>query len=73
MRQPVAARLVWSARIQPVWPLGRPGSRTCTQRLPACGRRAPSTGRTVRTPVSGRRAATDSIARARMLGPARAT
>ena len=45
----------------PLCPLGRPGSRTCTQDPPPRLRARPRTGRTVRTPVSGRRAATDSI------------
>ena len=41
-------RIVWSARIQPVCPLGRPGRRTCTQRLPSLPLTAPITGSTVR-------------------------
>ncbi len=50
------------AAIQPEWPLGRPGSRTRSQ----ASSRPPlaSTGRTVRTRVSGRRAATASTRRA---------
>ena len=44
--------------IQPVWPLGRPGSRTRSQAPFAA---LPSTGRTVRTLVSGRREETASI------------
>jgi hypothetical protein len=36
-------------RIHPVWPFGRPGSRTCSQVAVL-----PSTGSTVLTPVIGR-------------------
>ena len=60
----VDERIVWSVRIQPVWPLGRPGSRTCTQRLPSLPLTKPITGSTVRTLVSGRWAATGSTTRA---------
>ncbi len=63
MRHSVEERIVWSARIQPVCPLGLPGSRTCTQWLPSLPIVVPITGRTVRTLVSGRWAATGSITR----------
>ena len=72
-RHSVDDRIVWSARIQPVCPLGRPGSRTCTQRLPSLPLTAPITGSTVRTFVSGRTAATGSITRALVLAEAWAT
>ena len=49
MCQGVAATDVACARIHPVRPFGRPGSRTCSQ-LPGA---RPSSGRTVRTPVRG--------------------
>ena len=49
-------------------PLGRPGRRTCTQRLPSLPLTAPITGSTVRTWVSGRTAATGSMTRACVLG-----
>src|SRR5579859_3730531 len=50
--------------IQPSSPLGRPGSRTSTQDRPSLAAARPSTGRTVRTPVSGRREAMVAIGRA---------
>ncbi len=71
IRHGVEVDLVRAAEIQPVWPLGRPGSRTRSQ---ASSRPPwPRTGSTVALRVSGRRAATTSMRPPSAFGARRAT
>ncbi len=54
MRQPVLSVRVPCLAIQPLEPLGRPGSITCSHATPPALRACPITGNVVRSPVIGR-------------------